>query len=105
MTTFSKGWSFHYWEILLWYFNSPEFLKAAIMQSHDCTKYFRICANFGLRNAKQEEMSMSQSCLVSHVFLCDFQCMFLRKMFNKHILIVQKNSRLESQFKTKLTHC
>ena len=31
-----------------------EFLKAAFMQSHDCAKYLRICATFGLMNAKQE---------------------------------------------------
>ena len=31
-----------------------EFLKAAIMQSHDCAKYLKICANFQTMNAKQE---------------------------------------------------
>ena len=32
----------------------PEFLKAAIMKSHECAKYLRICANFQIMNAKQE---------------------------------------------------
>ena len=33
---------------------STEFLKDAIMQLHICAKYFRICLNCGLMNAKQE---------------------------------------------------
>ena len=36
----------------------PEFLKAAIMQSYDCAKYLRICAHFGLINAKQEQLHL-----------------------------------------------
>ena len=42
--------------IILEIFNNnkkTEFLKAAIMQSHNCAKYKRICAKFGLMNAKQ----------------------------------------------------
>ena len=38
-----------------------EFLNAAIMQSHDCAKYLRICANFGRRNAKQEKLALMSS--------------------------------------------
>ena len=52
-------------------FLSPECLKAAIMQSHNCLKYLRICAHFGLMNANQEKtgtnfMFLSQ---VDKVFL------------------------------------
>ena len=57
----------------------PEFLKAAIMQSHDCAICLRICANFGLMNMKQEKLALN-SCtghnfynvfffLVLHVFV------------------------------------
>ena len=38
---------------------NPEFLKAAVMQSYDCAKYLRICANFGLMSAKQEKMAVN----------------------------------------------
>ena len=34
---------------------SPEFLKAAIMQSHDGARYLIILANYGLKNEKQEK--------------------------------------------------
>ena len=34
-----------------------EFLKAAIMESHNCAKYLRICANFGLMNANEEKLA------------------------------------------------
>ena len=46
------------------------------MQSHDCAKYLRICANFGLMNAKQENwhqihvfVKLDKVFLVSHVFM------------------------------------
>ena len=44
----------------------PEFLKAAIMQSHDCAKYLRICASFGLMNPKQERLALI-SCNCHHL--------------------------------------
>ena len=52
-------------------FLSTECLKAAIMQSHNCPKYLRMCAHFGLMNANQEKtftnfMFLSQ---VDKVFL------------------------------------
>ena len=49
------------------------------MQSHDCAKYLRICANFGLIDTKQEEKNpaltlcichkLTTKNLVSHVFM------------------------------------
>ena len=42
---------------------SAEFLKAAIMQSHDCANFLRFCANFGLMNANQEKTGTSVVCL------------------------------------------
>ena len=46
------------------------------MQSHDCTNYLRICANFGILNAKQEKLQLisylsqfDKVFLVSHVFM------------------------------------
>ena len=56
-----------------------EFLKAAIIQSHDCTKYLIICANFGLVNAKLKKktgtylmyffLQVDKVFLVSQVFI------------------------------------
>ena len=63
------------------------------MQSHNCAKYFRICANFGLMNAIQEKLALI-SCiffykfnkvfLVSHV-LRKFECLFMPNIFNQSI--------------------
>ena len=58
------------------YITYAEFLKAAIMQSHNCVKYSRICANFGLMNVKQEKVAqnfmylaqVNKVFLVSHFF-------------------------------------
>ena len=36
-----------------------EFLKAAIMQSHNCAKDLRIRANFGLMSVKQEKVAQN----------------------------------------------
>ena len=44
----------------------PEFRKAAIMPSHDCTKYLRICANVVLINAKHEKVALI-SCICHYV--------------------------------------
>ena len=33
-----------------------DFLRTAIMQSHEYAKYLRICANFGLMIVKQEKL-------------------------------------------------
>ena len=51
-----------------------EFLKAAMMRLHDCADYLRICAHFGIMNAKQEKKlalvsCISQNFLVSDVFM------------------------------------
>ena len=35
----------------------PEFLKVAILKSHNCGEYMRTCANFGLMNAKQDKLA------------------------------------------------
>ena len=43
------------WFIDITSFQLPELLKTAIMQSHNCAKYLRICANFGLMNAKPKK--------------------------------------------------
>ena len=34
------------------------FLKAEIMRSHNYARYLRICANFGLMNAKQDKLAL-----------------------------------------------
>ena len=47
----------------------PEVLKAAIMQSHDCAKYLRICANFGLMNAKLDKLALI-SCICHNSCIC-----------------------------------
>ena len=39
--------------------SNSEFLKAAIMQSHDWAKYLKICTNFGLMNGEQEKLSLT----------------------------------------------
>ena len=44
---------------LHWDHTAPEFLKAAIMQSHDCPKYLRIYANFGGNERKTEKKTGS----------------------------------------------
>ena len=35
-----------------------EFLKAAVMQSHNCALNLRICGKFVLMNAKQEKITL-----------------------------------------------
>ena len=54
-----------------------EFLKAAIMQSHDCAKHLRICPSFRIVNAKKKRKMALISCiwhnftkfpLVLHIF-------------------------------------
>ena len=57
-------------------FVRTEFLKAAITQLR---KYFRICSNFGLLNAKQEQLALI-SCICNNVtnfFFNNFTCFFL----------------------------
>ena len=59
-----------------------EFQKAAIIQSHDCAKHYRICANFGLFNAKQEQLALiSCICKLRFILPCksDSQSIFLKK--------------------------
>ena len=65
--------------------SDAELLKVEIMQLHDCAKYIRICAKFGLMNAKQEKMA-----LISH--FCGISCVPMRKNINKKVLGAQKNS-------------
>ena len=81
-------------------YTGPEFLKAAIMQSHDRAKCFRICANFGLMNTKPEKLALI-SCICPnftkknkfYMFYVIFTH-FMLKIFNQSTLIAQKNSLL-----------
>ena len=74
------------------------------MQSNDCAKYWKICANIGLIHAKQEKngttfMYMYQFhniFLVSHVFNVIFKVWFRPKKFNQSILIAHIFLLLES---------
>ena len=81
---------------------ASEFLKAAIMQSHDYAKYLRISTNFGLMIAKQGEKMALISCNC-HTLTKFFQCDMLKAFYshvsaqniNQTILIVHKNYLLE----------
>ena len=60
-----------------------EFLKAAITQSYDWSKYLRICAKFGLMNARQEKLAHI-SCICHNLtkfssFLWQFNACFCAK--------------------------
>ena len=44
-------------------YSNSEFLKAAIMQSHDCAKYLRICANLGLTKRQPGKASTNDGYL------------------------------------------
>ena len=70
-------------EVLPFYVNyeiswRPEFLKAAIIQSHDCAQYLRICANVGLINAKHEHLALI-SCICHNLtkFFSSFTCCYV----------------------------
>ena len=52
-----------------------EFLKATIMRSHDCAKYLRVWANFGLKNTNQEKTG------TNFVYLPQFNKVFYFHMF------------------------
>ena len=54
-----------------WQVFKPEFLKAAIMQSHDCANFLKTCANFGIMNRKKEKLA-----LISYI------CHNLTKLFS-----------------------
>ena len=82
---------------------TPEFLKAATMQSHNCEKYLQICANLGLMNANQEKLSQMLYLFQNFTMFSSYTCflrhllrMFLRKFFSQSILIAQTNLLLES---------
>ena len=53
---------FIWYKLLLYLFQydniNAEFLKAAIIQLHNCAQSLRMCANFGLMKAKHEKLAL-----------------------------------------------
>ena len=54
-----------------------EFIKAAIMQSHDCAKYLRICSNLGLMNANQEKLAQMLYIYHNLAMFSSFTCFYV----------------------------
>ena len=80
----------------------PEFLKVALLQSHDCAKYLRICANFQIMKATREIwpefhvfVTIDALFLVLHAFDDIFTACFAQ-YFQLNQFDCQENSLLES---------
>ena len=56
---------------------SPQFLKAAIMQSHDCAQYLKICTNLGLLNTNQEKLAKMLNIYHNLTMLYSFTCFYM----------------------------
>ena len=64
-------------EIILSLDWKSEFLKAAIMQSHDCAKYLRICENLSLMNVNQEKLAQMLYIFNNLTMFSSFTCFIM----------------------------
>ena len=81
---------------------SPQFLKAAIMQSHDCAQYLKICTNLGLLNTNQEKLAKMLNIYHNLTMLYSFTCLYDSFMnvtaqnFNQFVYLSSHLSCLET---------
>ena len=81
---------------------SPQFLKAAIMQSHNCAQCLKICTNLGLMNTNQEKLAKMLNIYHNLTMLYSFTCLYDSFMnvtaqnFNQFGYLSSHLSRLET---------